>query len=472
MQNKKQSPLRTQTSVLQTITKMAPAILTALFATALGFLALNTSPVPMIQDFGKMLTIGMVISFFIALFVLIPILYTRDQFFSADQDKQRKKRKQKPTAMERAFAWITKKVMAWRWIIVILALLSASLGIWVDLDAEAETDIETFMPQDTQALADIHHLRDIIGTTDQLSIVYEGDDILSKPSIDWVHWMTEALPEQFPAVVVKTNSITNIVQEMNDGDLAYGDELEDLLQDLPENQRKLLLNEDETKGVITVGIEHLEAGELKDFINELEQYVDDHVTTALTTTITGKSVIDVEMLSGLTTGRYEMTLFGMGLVFVGLLIIYRHPVKALIPLLPILLIIGWSGGIMYMMGVKYTPLTATLGALIIGVGTEFTILVMERFYEERKQGKSRTEAMTIASSKIGIAIFATALANIGGFSALIASDFVIIYNFGMMTVINVFLALISTVVVLPAILVLMDRLVRTKPIDPPQMKVG
>src|SRR5690606_25227544 len=149
-------------------------------------------------------------------------------------------------------------------------------------------DVETFMPQDTQELADIHHLRDVLGTTDQLSIVYEGDNILSKQSVDWVQRMTEALPEQFPDVVVKTNSLTSVVQEMNDGEISYDDELEDLLQDLPESQRKLLINEDRTKGVITVGIEHLEAGELKDFTNELERYINKHETSALSTTITGK----------------------------------------------------------------------------------------------------------------------------------------------------------------------------------------
>lgn len=459
----KRSAERTQNSVFETVTKMAPAVFTALFATALGFLALNTSPVPMIQDFGKMLMIGIVTSFFIGLFILIPILYTRDRFFSVDEHKQQKKSKPKQSAMENLFGWITNRVITLRWFIVILALILALLGVWVDLDAEAETDVETFMPQDTQELADIHHLRDVLGTTDQLSIVYEGDNILSKQSVDWVQRMTEALPEQFPDVVVKTNSLTSVVQEMNDGEISYDDELEDLLQDLPESQRKLLINEDRTKGVITVGIEHLEAGELKDFTNELERYINKHETSALSTTITGKAIIDVEMVSALTTGRYKMTLLGMGLVFVGLLVIYRHPVKALIPLLPILLIVGWSGGIMYVMDVKYTPLTATLGALIIGVGTEFTILVMERFYEERQRGKPRREAMIIASRKIGTAIFASALTTIGGFSALLASDFVILNNFGMMTLINVSLALISTIVVMPAILVLLDRIVRTKP---------
>ena len=50
-------------SAKKTVIKMTPAVLTALLATAVGFLSLYTSPGPMIHDFGKTLTIGMGFSF-------------------------------------------------------------------------------------------------------------------------------------------------------------------------------------------------------------------------------------------------------------------------------------------------------------------------------------------------------------------------------------------------------------------------
>lgn len=61
--------------------------------------------------------------------------------------------------------------------IITTAVFTAALGIWIDIDANAETDVETFMPQDTQALKDIHKLRDVISTTDQVFIVYKSERI-------------------------------------------------------------------------------------------------------------------------------------------------------------------------------------------------------------------------------------------------------------------------------------------------------
>lgn len=455
---------RAKKSLNQTIIKMLPAVLTALVATAFGFIALYTSPVPMIQDFGKMLTVGMIVSFFVGVLILIPILFTRDYFFMKKTRIKKKKASTKVSMLEKFLDHFTKKLVSFRWIILFIALITAGLGIWVDLDAGVETDIETFMPQDSQELKDIHKLRDILGTTDQVSIVYEGGNILDRSTLEWVDSITETLETEFENVVVDTKSITSVLKQMNEDALPIGSDLEEQLTDLPENQLKLLINKEETKGVITVGIKHLEAEPLKTFINSLNEYLSEESLSTLDTTITGKAVLDVEMISALTSGRYKMTLLGMALVFLGLLAIYRHPVKAFIPLLPIIFIVGWSGAAMFLLGIKYTPLTATLGALIIGIGTEFTILMMERFYEERRNGHASIIAIRFTNKKIGKAIFASAITTVGGFSALLISDFVILSNFGLMTLINILLALFSSIVVMPAILIILDRFVKIKPI--------
>src|SRR5690625_22455 len=460
-----QNKNKAKDSLKATIKKMVPAVFTAFIATGIGFVALYTSPVPMIQDFGKMLTIGLIISFILGIFLLIPTLFVRDYFFRNVKKKQPKQqRKKRTTKVDKVLDWITNHVIRFRWMIITIAVIAAAFGIWVDVDADAETDVETFMPQDTQELKDIHQLRDIMGTTDQVSIVYESDDVISDQVITWVDDLTENMGTEFPDVVVETKSVTNVVKKMNDGELPDSEVFREQIADIPENQLKLFLNESQTKGVITVGIKHLEAEELKLFIDDLGLYLDNNALDAVETTITGKAVLDVEMIQGLTTGRYQMTLLGMGLVFISLLLIYRHPIKAFIPLLPIIFIVGWSGLAMYFLDVSYTPLTATLGALIIGIGTEFTVLVMERFYEEREKGYQGQEAIQTTNKSIGKAIFASALTTIGGFSALLVSDFVILNNFGMMTLINISLALFSTFVVMPPILITLDRFVKIESI--------
>lgn len=447
------------TAVKETLKHMVPAVGIAILASALGFTALYVSPVPMVQDFGKMLKFGVIISFIASIFFLLPILFVRDRFFSMESPKKRKRSK---GVFEKAMAVVTKSTLRRGPIILITAFMLTGLGMMGDTKVGVQTDVEKFMPQDTPELHDIHVLREFMGTTDQIAVLYEGENVLEDEVIRWVDSQTNDLPNYFPDAIVSTKSLTSILQTMNQGILPFGKDIHDQIQNIPTDQLKLVVTEDHKRGVILIGVKHLESAQMKDFINQLEQKLVSDVETGLKVTVTGKSVLDTEMVSALTTGRYKMTFLGVGLVFLVLLLVYRHPIKALVAILPIGLIIGWSGGLMYVFGYDYTPLTATLGALVIGIGTEFTILIMERFYEERKKGKDSQEAVMVATQKIGKAILASGLTVIGGFSALIISDFVILSNFGVMTVINMTLCLISTLIVLPPTLVRLDRFVKTK----------
>ncbi|HJV16683.1 MAG TPA: hypothetical protein VJ546_04745, partial [Bacillales bacterium] len=288
-------------SLKNTIRHMVPAVFTAIIATGLGFIALFTSPVPMIKDFGKMLTIGIAISFIVGLFILIPILFTRDHFFANEIKKGNKKNKTEKSDV--IFEKITKKVVSLKWLVIILAIVTAGIGIWGDMNAGVETDVETFMPQNNQELKDIHKLRDLLGTTDQVSIMYSSNDVLGDQTLKWTDEMTESLKKEFPDVVVDTKSVTSVLKQTNNQNLPENPR--EIITSMPEDQSKLFINEGKTKGVITVGIKHLEASELKSFINKLETYVTKNQEDAVSTTITGKSVVDVEMVSSLTTGRHK-----------------------------------------------------------------------------------------------------------------------------------------------------------------------
>ena len=438
---------RSKEAITKTIKKLAPAIMTALVATALGLLSLYTSPVPMIQDFGKMLTIGMIVSFIVALLILLPILFVRDNFFHLSSKTKKVKKSSKFENVMRSIARGTLKL---KYIILLVAIGSAAVGVYYDQEVGVETDIETFMPQDTQELLDIQELREIIGSTEQLSIVYSSYDIYSDVNLTWIMEMTDNLKAEFPDEVIEVRSITSVLSQLSPADLTPA-LVGELTETLPEEQLKMLVNEDSTKGVIIVSINDLESKELEAFIADLRAFLDASVTD-MDVTVTGQAVIDVEMITALTTGRYTITLVGMALVFLGLLLIYRNPLKAIIPLIPISLIVGWSGGVMYLYNLEYTPLTATLGALIIGIGTEFTILIMERYFEEKEKASTNNEAIVITLGKMGKPIIASALTTIGGFSALVISDFEILSNFGIMTLVNISLALLSTIIVMPALL--------------------
>ncbi|QWB99540.1 MMPL family transporter [Mycoplasmatota bacterium] len=438
-------------ALIKTYIEMTPAIFVAMVATGLGFLALFTSDVPMIADFGKMLTIGIVVSFIVASLFLLPLLFVKDQHFPKEKQVSQSKKENKGFLYR-----MTMKILKLKYLMIILAFALAITGIVLDQLVRVETDIETFMPQDSQALSDIHELRDRMGSTDQIAIVFKSDNMISDENLVLISHEVDYLKNQYADSIVQVNSLLSLADTM--GNEINETSMNQLIQTLPEEQTKVWINKDHSEMVVQLMIEKMETNDLDMFLSELDKYYQGIESNEINISITGQAVIDVSMVSSLTSGRYTITLLGMLAVFLGLLIIYRSPIKAITPLIPITLIVGWSGLIMYTLDIAYTPLTATLGALIIGIGTEFTILIMDRFYKNKKDYLPIDDTIAETVHMIGKPILISAITTIGGFSALMISDFEILKNFGIMTVINLVLAIVSTLLIMPVVLYFQTKL--------------
>ncbi len=190
----------------------------------------------------------------------------------------------------------------------------------------------------------------------------------------------------------------------------------------------------------------------------IEQFQKDLVWMApppgITATVTGQGEMFTNLIREIEDGKISMTLLAFGMIFGFLLLVYRRVGKAITPLVPIAFIVGWNGLIMYVLGIDYTPLTAVLGSMSIGVASEYTIVMMERCYEEWDEGYGLFEGIVHSIRQIGTAVSVSGLCTVFGFSALIISAFNIISNFGVVTVIAVAFSIIGAITIMPAVLAL------------------
>jgi uncharacterized protein len=98
-------------------------------------------------------------------------------------------------------------------------------------------------------------------------------------------------------------------------------------------------------------------------------------------------------------------------------------------------------------------MSATLGALVIAISTEFSVLLSARYQEERDAGASPVRALELTYRSTGAAVLASGATAIAGFAALIASDIRMLRDFGAVTVVDLTVSLLGVMVVLPAALV-------------------
>jgi predicted RND superfamily exporter protein len=159
-----------------------------------------------------------------------------------------------------------------------------------------------------------------------------------------------------------------------------------------------------------------------------------------------------------SSGRRLLTLLA-GLVAVGLvlLVVFRRVERALVPLIPIALATGWSALILFAIRIPLNPMSATLGALVIAISTEFSVLLSERFRQERAAGYELREALTRTYRSTGRAVLASGITAIAGFGVLVLSDITMLRDFGFVTLVDLTVSLGGVLLVLPAVLALSER---------------
>lgn len=480
-------------AVISTFKNTGPAVLTALFVTCISFVSLLTSSIPMIQDFGKLLIIGCIGCYTAALFFGTVSLYFMDKlsekihkkeeetgrksFFSrifpalnryksCDLPDAPELNKPPADAGSNIITATLNKVIDFtlrhKKTIFIVAVVTGMLGVYADSTIPAETDFKTYMPQDMPALVDFYHMSTVMGGSDTINIMIQTSDIASPYVLKWMdEFGTYQITNQ--DYVYGAQSLASIVKAQNGGVIPdTREEIQAIYDGLPQTtldeysygSTMLLLNLDVGSAVSDLPM---------DGVKTLVTIIGEDISwnpppPGTTATITGSTVPYTELLTSLLSGRVQQTLLGVFLVFVALILIYRDFYKALAPVLTIVLVIGWSGLVMYAFNIVYTPMTAVMGCMILGAGSEYSILLMERFYEEKNHGLSATNAMRTAVTNTGIALVVSGTTTIFGFLALTASAFGIISSFGLVTVINMLMTLLASFVIFPPLMLTFDKL--------------
>jgi uncharacterized protein len=103
-----------------------------------------------------------------------------------------------------------------------------------------------------------------------------------------------------------------------------------------------------------------------------------------------------------------------------------------------------------------------VSALAIGIGVPFGIHVVNRFLEDRDRYEDLGDAMRSTLEHTGGALVGSALTTIAGFGSLVLSAVTPFRQFGLVVAMTIGLALLASVIVLPAMLAVYSRLERRR----------
>jgi hydrophobe/amphiphile efflux-3 (HAE3) family protein len=439
-------------AIIVSISRMFPVVGVGMLATIAGFITLFVSDVPMIKDFGLMLAVGIIISFILGLFLLHSVIYTADQ--RTRVEKLKAKSRQASGRIEHILAVLGRNAIKHTIWVSAIALVLALAGGYFDSQLAINTDYEELMPQDEPALEEMRHLREITGSGGQLRFMVEAEDMTSPEIIGWMKdWGARAIAGY--SEIQSVNSLATLVIQATGGIIPTAGQIDAIIKSTPDIFTYSLISDKVSMASVSFNISYISLEEVHDLIRNLEKLAapPEGVTVASVGTMAfGSQTIDAVIGS-----RMLLNLLCLVAVFIIILLAYRRLVNAVLTVIPVVAVIAWSSLVMFLIDIPLNPLTAILGVLVIGIGTEFMVLINGRYIEEINLGVIPEEAMVTAITKTGRAIITTALTTLGGFAVLIVSNFVMIRDFGIVTVIGVLLCLLISLGVVPGLVVWYDN---------------
>ena len=173
--------------------------------------------------------------------------------------------------------------------------------------------------------------------------------------------------------------------------------------------------------------------------------------------LTGEPALDTDEaeesnLDAAKAGAITVALI-IGLFFFSYRAVFRPAVTILVLIMAVL----WSLGFALITVGHFNILSIAVIPMVLGIGIDFGIQILGRYEEELGNGKSVTDAVTIALEHTGIAIITGGSTTAAAFFTLCFNDFVGLAELGLIAGFSMIFCITANLVVLPAVFILRDR---------------
>jgi hydrophobe/amphiphile efflux-3 (HAE3) family protein len=470
----------------------APTIATAALASIGGLLVLMLSPVPMVRGFGLLLVLGVALAFICALTVgSAAMVLARGVHVKSGEAVRARVRA--PTRV--AVHWVDHRLApAWQGAREILTdnafnrfvsnmaldhavrrpgrvlgigLALAVLGWGLDTQTQVQTDIAKLAPQNLSSLHNLSALERATGVGGEIDLMVSSASLTKPATIEWMSSYESAILRRFGYSAAKGCGLAQLCPAFSLPDLFQTGEgapaklnekqVHGLLAAIPPYFSQDVISADRHSATLAFGIRLMPLQQQQHVIEGMRSNL--HPPPGVSARLVGLSVLAAQAGAQIASPwrRVITLLVALAAVALILLVAFRGDRRrALVPLAPIVLATGWSALVLFALRIPLNPMSVTLGALVIAISTEFSVLLSERHRQERAAGHSTAQALRRAYRHTGAAVAASGVTAIAGFGVLTLSDIAMLRDFGLVTLVDLSVSLVGVLVALPAAVVLAE----------------
>ncbi len=433
---------------------LGPALLVVTFDAVFAFMALWFARTPAIREFGSLLVIGIIAVCVCSIIATLAVLGIRE-YKSPTKGKDFSQGRLSRIAV--FLGSLPQRAAIPLAFVSVVILLS---GIAVEGKLALQTDPISWVNPHSQAIKDLKQLKAATGSDNEIAMRISTAHPWSDQTVDYVINFSHELQAKYPDILDPgaglINTIDQFVTVKGMKDIPpTGAEMEAIYLIAPPGIVKTTVADNGAAlNVIFLGRTDT-LDQLAPVVKDLEGGI--NPPPGISVAPGGIATVGVGLIQNLEASRVKLTY--LAILFVGafLTLRLRSLIRALLSLVPVLVAVGAVSLIGVAFHLKLSPVTAVAGPLVVAVCTEFTSLILLRFVEERARGLTPRQAMDATARRTGRAFMVSGMTAIAGVATLGLSSFPLLSDFGIIVAINITVALLSALVVLPPILVWADQ---------------
>ena len=363
---------------------------------------------------------------------------------------------------------VARVIVRYRVAFALIALFVLVLSLYGIQNLRFESDLRSMLPEGHPAIADYTTLQNEFQSGDSTLIVVKINsvqsggvyDVRDPEVIEAIYELEQRIRQR--EYVTATTSIADVYMQVLGRLPRNEEEAKFVLDMLPPEQRYSLVSRDYSMTMIVVTISREKKSETLMRVYEgIQEDINDVKFPKNVEVIqTGNVGITYRILNLLQSDLNKTMGISFFLVIVLLLYFYRSPAKALMPLIPLVFGVTMTLGFMGLMNIPLDLATTTIGAMLIGMGIDYGIHITNRYYEERRRGRSIEEAATEAIAETGKALLGAALTTVGGFSVMYSSSLPMLHNLATALILGLGLAALNAVVITPSVIILEEEIMK------------
>jgi hydrophobe/amphiphile efflux-3 (HAE3) family protein len=440
--------------IQETSRNLGPALLVVTFDAIFAFAALRFAQVPMIRHFGVLLSVGIAAICLCSIIAPLSILGIREY------RSPTKGRDYREGPLGRLVVWLGSLPASLGVVLVIASVLIFFGGVAVEDKLVLQTDPEQWVNQDSNVIHKLDTLKAETGSSSELGIYITSPQPFSDQTVRFVQGFADEQLAQRPDDLLTASSIVTTVGFLMEVPGASnlpptGQDVQAAYNVAPKDIQVSTVNTD--RGALNLifrtgdsSLEHLST-----VVKGMTAQIDP--PKGITATPSGLAVVGVGLLDNLKGNRVVLTYLAVGFVAIFLAFRLRSVVRSLLSLVPVLIAVGTASLVAYAFSLKLSPMTAVGGPLVVAACTEFTSLILLRYLEERRRGLEPRAAVDVTAARTGRAFIVSACTAIAGVAVIAFSSLPLLRDFGIVVAMNVTVALLSALVILPPMLVWADR---------------